>query len=149
MDSVIRGICVYVFLLLILRISGKRSLSSMTPFDFVLMLILSETVQQAMIDDDRSMTNAMLLVMTIIGLDIMLSLLKSKFPAFGRAMDSTPVVIMKEGALVRSSMNAERVEEEDILAAARAQEGISRLDEIDYAVVEQNGSITVIPRAAG
>ena len=146
MDTVIRGLCVYLFLLIVLRISGKRSLSSMTPFDFVLVLILSETVQQAMIDNDSSMTNAMLLVVTLIGFDILLSILKLKIPALGRAIDSTAVVIMKQGEIERSSMKAERVEEDDILSAARAQEGISRLDQIDYAVVEQDGSITVVPR---
>src|SRR5688572_19794735 len=146
MDTVIRGLCVYLFLLIILRISGKRSISSMTPFDFVLILILSETVQQAMIDNDNSMTNAMLLVVTLIGFDILLSVLKMKIPALARAIDSTPVVIMKQGEIERSSMKAERVEEDEILSAARAQEGISRLDQIDYAVVEQDGRITVVPK---
>ena len=146
MDSVIRGICVYIFLLVVLRISGKRSLSSMTPFDFVLVLILSETVQQAMIDNDSSMTNAMLLVVTLIGLDILLSVLKLKIPALAKAIDSTPVLVMNEGKMQRDCMKAERVDEEDILSAARHQEGISRLDEIDYAIVEQSGDISVIPR---
>jgi uncharacterized membrane protein YcaP (DUF421 family) len=146
MDTVIRGLCVYLFLLLILRISGKRSLSSMTPFDFVLILILSETVQQAMIDNDSSMTNAVLLVVTLIGFDILLSILKMKIPALGRAIDSTAVVIMKQGEIERSSLKAERLDEDDILAAARAQEGISRLDQIDYAIVEQDGSITIVPK---
>ena len=146
MDSVIRGLSVYIFLLIILRISGKRSLSSMTPFDFVLVLILSETVQQAMIDNDSSMTNALLLVVTLIGFDILLSVLKLKIPALAKAIDSTPVLVMKEGKMQRSCMKAERVDEQDILSAARAQEGIGRLDEIDYAIVEQNGDISVIPK---
>lgn len=146
MDSVIRGICVYVFLLIVLRISGKRSVSSMTPFDFVLVLILSETVQQAMLDDDNSMTNAMLLVITLIGFDILLSVLKHRYPSFARVIDSTPVIVIKEGGMVRASMKAERVDEDDILSAARKHQGISRLDEIDYAVVEQNGEITIVPR---
>jgi uncharacterized membrane protein YcaP (DUF421 family) len=146
MDSVIRAFCVYFFLLLVLRISGKRTLSNMTPFDFVLVLILSETVQQAMIDDDNSMTNSFLLVLTLIGLDVLLSLVKEKFPKFARLMDSTPVVIMQDGEIKRDRMKAERVEEDDVLSAARKQEGISRLDEIDYAVVEQNGDITIVPK---
>jgi uncharacterized membrane protein YcaP (DUF421 family) len=146
MDSVIRAFCVYVFLLLVLRISGKRTLSNMTPFDFVLVLILSETVQQAMIDDDNSMTNSFLLVLTLIGLDVLLSLIKEKSPRFARLMDSTPVVIMQDGELKRDRMKAERVEDDDVLSAARKQEGIGRLDEIDYAVVEQNGDITIVPK---
>jgi uncharacterized membrane protein YcaP (DUF421 family) len=146
MDTVIRALCVYVFLLVVLRISGKRTLSNMTPFDFVLVLILSETVQQAMIDDDNSMTNALLLVTTLIGLDVLLSLLKNRFPALERLIDSTPVVVMQDGELNRDRMKGERVGEDDILSAARQQEGVGRLDEIDYAVVEQTGDITIIPK---
>lgn len=147
MDAVIRGIVIYVFLMVVLRISGKRSLSSMNTFDFVLVLILSETVQQAMIDNDNSMTNAALLVTTLIGIDILLSYLKRRFPHLGKALDSTPVVIIKEGELLKDRMRGERVDEEDILSSAREHEGISRLDEIDYAVVEQNGSITIMPKS--
>jgi uncharacterized membrane protein YcaP (DUF421 family) len=146
MDTVIRALCVYAFLLIVLRISGKRTLSNMTPFDFVLVLILSETVQQAMIDDDNSMTNAVLLVTTLIGVDVLLSLLKGRFPALERLIDSTPVVVMQDGELKRERMKGERVGEDDILSAARQQEGVGRLDEIDYAVVEQNGDITIIPK---
>jgi uncharacterized membrane protein YcaP (DUF421 family) len=146
MDSVVRGICVYLFLLLVLRISGKRSVGSMTPFDFVLVLILSETVQQAMIDNDSSMTNAILLVLTLIGFDILLSVLKRKYPALAKMIDSTPALVIKEGEMVRSTMKAERVDEDDILAAARTHQGISRMDEIDYAAVEQDGNITIVPK---
>lgn len=146
MDTVIRALCVYFFLLVVLRISGKRTLANMTPFDFVLVLILSETVQQAMIDDDNSITNAVLLVTTLIGVDVLLSLLKGRFPAMERLMDSTPVVIIQDGELKRDRMAAERVEEDDVLAAARKQEGISRLNEIDYAVVETSGDITIVPK---
>ena len=146
MDTVIRALCVYIFLLVVLRISGKRTLSNMTPFDFVLVLILSETVQQAMIDDDNSITNAVLLVTTLIGLDVLLSLLKERFPGLGRLMDSTPVVIIQDGEIKRDRMRAERVEDDDVLSAARKQEGVSRLDQIDYSVVEQSGDITIVPK---
>src|SRR5688572_1065521 len=132
MDTVIRALSVYVFLLIVLRISGKRTLANMTPFDFVLVLILSETVQQAMIDDDNSISNAVLLVTTLIGLDVLFSLLKGKYPRLARLMDSTPVVIIQDGEIKRDRMKAERVEDDDVLSAARKQEGVSRLEEIDY-----------------
>ena len=146
MDTVIRGVVVYLFLLLVLRISGKRSLSSITVFDFVLVLILSETVQQAMIDNDNSMTNAFLLVLTLIGFDVLLSLTKRKFRRVERIIDGTPVLVIREGEILWERMHKERVDDGDILAAARELAGISRLDEIDYAVVEQSGNITVIPK---
>ena len=146
MDTVLRALCVYAFLLVVLRISGKRTLANLTPFDFVLVLILSETVQEALIDSDRSMTNAALLVTTLIGIDVLLSWVKERFPAISRLLDSTPVVIMQDGEMKRDRMEAERVGEDDILHAARKQEGTSRLDEIDYAIVETSGDITIIPK---
>jgi uncharacterized membrane protein YcaP (DUF421 family) len=146
MDSVIRGVVVYMFLLLVFRISGKRSLASITTFDFVLVLILSETVQQALIDNDNSFTNAALLVVTIMGIDVLLSHVKSWSPKLDRILDSAPVVVIKEGEILRGRMAQERVDDADILTAARESQGISRLDEIDYAVVEQSGGITVVPK---
>jgi uncharacterized membrane protein YcaP (DUF421 family) len=146
MDSLIRGAVIYVFLLVIFRIAGKRALSSMTTFDFVLVLIISETVQQALIDSDNSMTNAVLLVLTLVGFDIAMSHVKTRFPSFEKMLDSSPVVVVHSGDQQEYKMKKERVDEADILFAARHQEGISRLDEIDYAIVEQSGDITVIPK---
>ncbi len=146
MDTIIRGAIVYVVVLLIFRISGKRTLASINTFDLVLTLIISETLQQALIDDDNSMTNAFLLVLTLVGLDILLSLLKRKFPALERALDSVPAVVVKGGALQRQSLNRERVDEEDLLSAARMHHGISTMEEIDYAVVEKSGDITIVPK---
>ena len=75
MDSVLRGLLVYFFLLIVFRISGKRTLSQTTSFDFVLLLIISETTQQAMVDNDHSITNGFLLIMTLIGTSILLAAL--------------------------------------------------------------------------
>src|SRR5688500_17243780 len=105
MESVIRGLLVYFFLLLIFRISGKRTLSENTNFDLVLLLIISETTQQAMVDDDHSITNGFLLIMTLIGASIALSLLKQRFPALDKWLDGTPLVIMENGKPLKDRMN--------------------------------------------
>ena len=76
MDSVIRAAAIYFLLLVVFRLAGNRSIGQITAFDFVLLLIISEAIQQAMITDDYSMTNAFLLVVTLVGLDIMMSLWK-------------------------------------------------------------------------
>lgn len=146
MDSVIRGVLVYLFVLLVFRIAGKRSLSSISTFDLVLTLIISETLQQALIDNDNSMTNAALLVLTLVGIDIGMSLLKRQFPRLEQIMDSSPAVLMKGGRLQHQVLEMERVDEEDLVNSAREQEGISRLDEINYAVLEKGGQISVIPK---
>src|SRR5688500_4827450 len=145
MDSVLRGLVVYFFLLVVFRISGKRTLSENTNFDLVLLLIISETTQQAMVDNDHSITNGFLLIMTLIGAGIGLSLLKQRFPTLEKWLDGTPLVIIENGKVLRDRMDKTRVEEADILEAARSLRGLERLDQIKYAIVERNGDITIVP----
>ena len=146
MDSVLRAAAVYVVLLVVFRIAGKRSLASITTFDLVLTLIISEAIQQALLDNDNSMTNAFLVVFTLVGMNIALSLLKQRSARAETLLDGAPVVIMSDGKLHRDRMDEERVDEADILVAAREKQGLSRLDEIRYAVVEQSGGISIVPR---
>ena len=148
MESVIRGLVVYVFLLLIFRIAGKRTLSENTNFDLVLLLIVSETTQQAMVDNDHSITNGFLLIMTLIGASVGLSLLKQRFPALEQWLEGTPLVIIENGKVLQDRMDKTRVDEADILEAARSLRGLERLDQIKYAVVERNGNITIVPAEA-
>jgi uncharacterized membrane protein YcaP (DUF421 family) len=145
MESVVRALLVYIFLLLVFRISGKRTLSQATNFDLVLLLIISETVQQAMVDDDHSLTNGMLLILTLVGASIGLSLLKQRFPRVDAIIDGVPLVIVADGRLLHDRMDRERVDEGDLLEAARQAHGLERLDQIKYAVLERNGEITIVP----
>lgn len=145
MEAVIRATVVYLFLLVVFRLAGKRALSDITTFDAVLVLIISEAVQQAMLDGDNSITNAFLVVLTIVTIDIVFSLLKLRFKALDRILDSVPTVIVRDGTLVREHLRGERVDEQDILSAARELHGLERLDQVKYAVVERGGHITVVP----
>jgi uncharacterized membrane protein YcaP (DUF421 family) len=145
MYSIIRGAAVYIFLLILFRISGKRSLSQITTFDFVLLLIISEVVQQAMIANDNSMINSFLLVITLIGLDILVSLLKRYSPGFGKLVDSVPVILVENGRVLKERLEKERVDEGDILSRARELQGLERMEQIKYAILERSGGITIVP----
>ena len=147
MGSIVRGFVVYVILMILFRISGKRSLSEITTFDFVLLLIISESVQQAMIDSDNSLTNALLLVVTLVGVDILLSIAKQRSEWLKNVLDSRPLLLIQDGKLKHQHMERERVDESDILGAARELHGLERLDQIKHAVLEQSGTITVVPKA--
>lgn len=146
MDAVIRGIAVYLFLLLIFRLSGRQTLSEMSNFDFVLLLIISETTQEAMVDSDHSLTNSFLLIMTLIGTTLLFTILKQKFPRLQKVLESTPVVIVREGQLLKNRMRQLRISEDDILEAARETQGLERIDQIKYAIVESKGNISIIPQ---
>ena len=149
MDSIFRGFAIYVIMLVLFRIVGTRALSQTTTFDLVLLLFISEAIQQALIDNDNSMTNAVLLVVTLLGMNVLFSVVKQRSARFERLMDGAPVVLFEEGKLHHERMNKDRVDETDILEAARTAHGIERLDQVKYAVLEKSGQISVVPRERG
>ena len=148
MDSVIRVVLMYLFLMVVFRLSGKRTLGEANTFDFLLLLIVSETTQQAMVDDDHSLTHAFLLVLTFVVMNIGLSLWKQRSIKFEKLIDDVPLLIVNEGTLLHERMNKARVDEADIIEAARRQAGLKRMDEIRYAILERNGEISVVPKAS-
>jgi len=153
MDVILRGAATYFFVWLIFRVAGKRSLAEITTFDFVLLLIISETTQASLTDKNNSMTCTFLLILTMVGMDIGLSLIKQRVPKFERFADGLPLVILADGVPLRDRMDKERIDDEDILSAARELQGLERLEQIKYAVLERNGGISVVPtkkaRSAG
>ena len=145
MDAVFRAIAVYLFVWMLLRLSGRRTMSETTTFDFVLLLILAETTQQALLGDDFSVTNSFLLITTLVGMDVLMSFVKRQYPRFDRIMDGEPLLLVDNGRPLRERMHRARVDEEDILEAARHHRGLERMDQIKYAVLEQSGGISIIP----
>lgn len=149
MASVVRALAVYGFLLLLFRVTGKRSLAEITTFDAVLLLIVSEAIQQALIDGDESMTNGFLIVATLLLVDVILSVLAVRWPRLDRVVNDVPLVIVEHGKPLRDRMRKARVDEGDVLERARELQGLRSMDQIDYAVLERGGNITIVPRAAG
>lgn len=146
METVLRAGAIYLVLLLVMRVSGKRSMAQITTFDFVLLLIIGQATQQALIGDDYSITTGLLLILTLVGIDTALSLIQLRSPRLDRWLDGTPVVILEDGRLLYDRMRKSRVDESEILMAARERHGLQRLDEIQYAVLERSGGISIIPK---
>jgi uncharacterized membrane protein YcaP (DUF421 family) len=146
MESVIRPALVYLFLLLLLRLTGKRTLAQITTFDFVLLLIISEATQQALIGEDNSMINGAIVVGTLIGLNILMSVVKQRSKWIDRALEDIPLVIVADGKPLKDLMDKERVDENDVLDAAREIHGLERMDQIRHAILERDGQISIIPR---
>lgn len=146
MDTVLRAVATFFFLMLVFRMSGKRSLAQITAFDAVLLLIISEATQEALTDGDQSITNSFLLVLTLIGLNVLMQHLGLRWQAFDKLSNSTPLVLIEDGQIHHDRLKQMRVTEDDILEEGRARFGVERLEQIKYAVLERNGGITVIPR---
>ncbi len=149
MDSVLRAAVVYFVLLVLFRLVGKRTLAEVGAFDFVLLLIIAEATQQAMIDDDNSMTNAFLVILTLVVLNVGFSLVKQRWPLVDRLVDDVPILIVADGQPIRERMDKARIDERDVLQAARQLQGVERLDQIKYAVLERSGGISVVPKQDG
>jgi uncharacterized membrane protein YcaP (DUF421 family) len=146
MESVIRGVVIYALLFLIFRIAGKRTLAQTSPFELVLLLIISETTQQAMVDSDHSLTNAVLLIVTLVAVSVLLSVVKHYSPAASQWLEGAPVRVQRGGDWDQEVADKARVDEYEVLSAARATQGISRLEDIDEATIENDGKISVVPR---
>jgi uncharacterized membrane protein YcaP (DUF421 family) len=149
MDTILRAGAMYFVLLIIFRLAGKRTMSEADVFDFLMLLIISETTQQAMVADDHSFTNAILLITTLVFITVMLSLIKQRSRLVSKIVDDEPLLVVSNGQLIKTRADKLRVDEHDIMEAAREIHGLERLEQIKFAVVERNGNISVIPRSDG
>ncbi len=145
MDAVARAAAVYLFLLLLFRIFGKRSLAQITTFDFVMLLIVAETTQQALLSNDFSVTNCFILATTLLVLDTGFSYVKQRSSWFDRVTEGVPLILLENGKPIEERMRRSRVTADEILAAARERQGLHRLDQIKFAVLEKSGAISIIP----
>jgi uncharacterized membrane protein YcaP (DUF421 family) len=146
MDAVVRVVFLYLFLLLVFRINGSRTLGQATTFDLLLLLILSETIQQALVGEDHSLTQAMLLIVTFLLMNVGLSLLKQRSKRFERLLEGSPVVLVHNGRPLREVMDRLRVDEDDVLEVVREQRGLERMEQVKFAILERNGRISIIPQ---
>ena len=145
MESAWRAIVIYIALLVVFRLTGKRALSQVTIFDFVLLLIISEAAQQGLVGDDYSVTGAIVVIVTLIVTDITLSLLKQWSPKLGEVIDGAPLLLIDQGQILKERMDKERVSEDEVSDAARELRGLERIEQVKYAVLEQDGQISIIP----
>ena len=146
MDIVLRAIFVFGFLYLLLRVMGRRELSSLSPADLVLLIVLGDAVQQGLTQDDYSLTGAVLAVGTIALLQVGTSYVNFKFPRMRAILDGEPLVIVQDGTFIKRNMDRERLTEADVVEAAR-RESIASMDEVAWAVIETSGQISFIKKS--
>ncbi|MBD9564276.1 DUF421 domain-containing protein [Pseudomonas sp. PDM09] len=144
MDSVLRAAVMYLALMVLFKIAGRRSLAELTTFDFVLLMIIGEATQQALLGNDFSLTNSMLVIVTLIAIDVGLSLLKQRSQWVQRLIDGGPTIIVENGKILHERLRHARLVEADVMEAARSSQGIETLEQIKFAIIERNGKISVI-----
>jgi uncharacterized membrane protein YcaP (DUF421 family) len=146
MDIVLRGIAVFTFLYLLMRIVGRRELSTLEPFDLILLVVLGDAVQQGLTQDDYSLTGSFLAVGTIAILQLVVSYTNFHVPRLRPILNGEPIIIVQDGKPIERNLRRERVTIEDLLSAARRQ-NIAKLNDIAWAVMETSGEITFIKKS--
>jgi uncharacterized membrane protein YcaP (DUF421 family) len=142
---ILRVVTIYGFLLVVFRVAGKRTVAEMTSFDLIVLLVIGDATQQGLIGDDFSVSTAVVAVSCLILIDVALGQVKNRCPSVDRVVDGAPLILIFKGEMLRERMEREGVDLDDVLEAAREQYGIKDLDEIEYAVLERHGGISVIP----
>src|SRR3954447_26108324 len=145
MSGVIRAIVGYYFLVFMMRIAGRRPGRQLTPVDFILVFFSGGLILTTTVGDDRSFTNALTQITAICAAHYLLVLLRGWFPPLGRAVDGTPLVLLERGHWHRKTMRTMLIQDSDVMATARDQ-GLENLEQIEYAVLERNGQISVITK---
>ncbi len=145
MDLTIRAVALFCFVYLLTRIIGRRELSSLEPFDLILLIVIGDAIQQGLTQDDYSVTGALIVIGTFAILQILVSYLSFRFPLLRPALDGEPIVVVQDGRAIEKNMKRERITVEEVVVAARQQQ-VASLDRIAWAVLETSGKISIIPK---
>ncbi len=145
MGGVFRAAFGYLFLVFIVRTVGRRPGKQITPFEFILVFFMGGVTLTPLVGNDQSLTNALCQIVTVALIHYSIAWLKQRSPGFGLLVDGTPLVLLEKGKQRPEVMNQMRIQAEDILAMARDQE-LQKIDQVDYAVLERNGEISIIAK---
>jgi uncharacterized membrane protein YcaP (DUF421 family) len=143
LELVARAVLIYVTLLVLIRLAGKRDVGQLSVFDLLVILLIAEGVSSAIQGGNESVTGAIITVAVILALNRLLAAVSAHFPAFGRLFEGSPTEIVRNGRMLRQNMMKEHITEDELMTAARGH-GVEDLSKIQRAVLEADGTISVI-----
>jgi len=141
-EFIVRALLVYLFLVVLLRITGRRQVGQLAPFDLVLLLVLSNAVQNSMNGGDNSVLGGVLSAVTLVGANWVIGYLSFRSKRLARVIEGRPQVLIHNGHVYRDVMDRERLTQSELDAALR-QSGCASVDDVHFAVLENNGQISV------
>ncbi|TML33448.1 MAG: DUF421 domain-containing protein [Actinobacteria bacterium] len=145
MDIALRGIALFGFIYLLTRVIGRRELSSLQPFDLILLIVLGDTIQQGLTQDDYSITGALIAVGTIASLQVLTSWGAFRFPRMRRVLEGHPIVLVEDGKVIEKNLRRERLTIDDLAEQARTNE-LASIADVQWAIFEPSGTISFIPK---
>jgi len=143
-EIVLRTLAIYLVILVGLRLAGKREIGQMTVFDLVVLLLIANAVQNAMVGPDTSLAGGVLAAVVLLVLDVLISRLGLRFPRLRRLVQGNPTLLVLHGEVIQDHMRREGIDEETLMTALR-EHGIADLQSVEMAVLEIDGSISVVP----
>jgi uncharacterized membrane protein YcaP (DUF421 family) len=146
MDLVLRAAVVFVFVVVLTRVIGRRELGSLAPVDLILLIILGDALQQGLTQDDYSLTGALLVVGTLAVLQVFTSWVSFRLPFTRRLLEGEPLIVIEDGKPIERNLSRERLTLEELTESARLHE-IGSLDEVKWAVLERNGEISFLKKS--
>lgn len=147
METVLRVLFVYLFLLVALRIMGKRELGQLSPFELITLMLIPEFFQEALIRKDLSMTNAIIAASTLLSLVYLTSLATYLSKRVGKLVEGEPTVLVANGRFIPEHLDRERVTPEEIFSEMH-KSGLERLDQVKWAILESGGAISLIAQGS-
>ncbi|MGO1718582.1 MAG: DUF421 domain-containing protein [Luteimonas sp.] len=144
-EMVLRAASVYVVVLLMVRISGKRTVGQFTPFDLILVVLLGESVGNSMVGEDYSLVGGLILAATLLGLNGLVGFISARSPRFDRTIEGRPILIARDGELFRDVLRQQSLSEKEFNMAMRSA-GCVELSQVELAMLETSGGITVITK---
>lgn len=145
MDIVARGAIAYLFILFLTRAVGRRELSTLEPIDLILLVVLGDLIQQGVTQNDFSVTGMALAAGTIAAMTVIFSFANVKLPWARPFLEGEPVILVQHGEVIEKNLRRERITEAELAAQARAQQ-VARIEDVDWAVLETSGQISIIPK---
>jgi len=145
-ELILRAVIVYGFLLILLRLTGKRQIGQLAPFDLVLLLVLSNAVQNSMNGGDNSVIAGLVLAGVLIAMNGLVGWLTFRNKRLERLVEGRPEVLIHNGKLFEEALRREKLTHHELNSALR-EAGCSAVEDVRYALLETNGQITVIPKA--
>jgi uncharacterized membrane protein YcaP (DUF421 family) len=144
-DIVLRATVAFVFMVALLRVVGRRELSSLEPFDLVLLIVMGDLIQQGVTQSDYSFTGLLLSVGTFAALTVALSFAGFRFPRLRPVLEAGPLIIVQDGKLIEKNMRKERLTPEEVAGEARQQQ-IASIEDVAWGVLEGSGKMSFIPK---
>jgi uncharacterized membrane protein YcaP (DUF421 family) len=145
MDIVLRALAMFVFVWFVTRAVGRRELSTLQPFDVILLVVIGDLIQQGVTQNDLSVTGAMLATGTVATMTVLFSWLAFRFPRVQPVLEGDPVVLVERGKPIDRNLRRNRITHEELAAQARHSQ-IAHIEGVDWAVLETTGRITFIPK---